>query len=591
MNEERRILYAAPAMLAGVILLSYLFLSTRSTIWDRDEALYAVETQEMLQTGNYLYPTVNHSLRSDKPILMFWLMAPVMNFLGPTNELAARLVAVLATTAVCLLTFALGRKLFSAHAGLWAMAIAATTPAMLAAGTAATSDMLLTACLCGTLAIFLHSLQRGFNLGHLLLMIPVFGAALLAKGPIAPAILLPTVAATWWFALHPGTRASCPPFGWPAERRPSAGKMPAIPDEAQRGRRGIFFILLATLGAIVIFLAWAIPASLATHWDFLKQFFGHHVYERAVKPLEGHGGNPLLYLPYYLPVIILLFFPWTLFLPGAFAALLGGRLVSRSGKWFLLGWLGPFFILMSLAFTKLQLYILPLWPALALLAAGTLDAHRRGMLTPRDYSWLRRGAWLAGPLAFLGALLLAASPWFVPALAANSQKPALQVFLLILSQTKWACTATGITAAIISGAALWKFVFLRLKAAAAACLAGNVLLMVFIAFCFIPAIETLKVAKPLARLVLENSAPDESLAEFGYREASLNYYLNRGPIRRLNQKECQEWAKEHRPGVLIVERSALPTYKTLALREIGSVKGFNYSKNEWCDLVVLKRWK
>ncbi len=56
-------------------------------------------------------------------------------------------------------------------------------------------------------------------------------------------------------------------------------------------------------------------------------------------PMEHHGGSFFLYLPYYLPVVIAGFFPWTLHLPGALSALVHGRIGGESGRRWFLGWI------------------------------------------------------------------------------------------------------------------------------------------------------------------------------------------------------------------------------------------------------------
>ena len=233
----------APLALAGFILLLYLFCATRSTLWDRDEPKFAAASVEMLKSGNYLYPVYNGALRPDKPILIYWLMTLPLRWWGAT-ELACRFFSVLGVVAACLLTYLCGRRLFSASAGLWAMAILASTPEMLGIGTAATADAVLLACITAAMTVFLYSLRAGFTVWHALLTALALGAALLEKGPVGEAVLLPAIAGTWWFARG----------------------------QVQIGRRGILNALLATLAAGVIFLCWAVPANQATGGEFLRQF-------------------------------------------------------------------------------------------------------------------------------------------------------------------------------------------------------------------------------------------------------------------------------------------------------------------------------
>lgn len=122
MTAWRRVL-----LLVGTLWCIYLFTATRSTLWNRDEARYATAVLEMVDSGNYLFPTFNHELRPHKPILIYWLMSVPVRVFGPT-ELTVRLVATLCVAASCLMVFAIGRHLFSSWSGRWAAAILATSP-------------------------------------------------------------------------------------------------------------------------------------------------------------------------------------------------------------------------------------------------------------------------------------------------------------------------------------------------------------------------------------------------------------------------------------------------------------------------------
>ncbi|HSU81263.1 MAG TPA: glycosyltransferase family 39 protein, partial [Thermoanaerobaculia bacterium] len=70
---------------AAAILVAFLALTPWTTLWDRDEPRFAQATVEMLASGNYLYPPFNGHLRTDKPILIYWLMALSVRLLGATE--------------------------------------------------------------------------------------------------------------------------------------------------------------------------------------------------------------------------------------------------------------------------------------------------------------------------------------------------------------------------------------------------------------------------------------------------------------------------------------------------------------------------
>jgi 4-amino-4-deoxy-L-arabinose transferase-like glycosyltransferase len=123
---------------------------------------------------------------------------------------------------------------------------------------------------------------------------------------------------------------------------------------------------------------------------------------------ETHGAPPGLYL--------LLF--WITFWPGAPLTAMAVPAVWRArrepGAQFLLAWLVPSWIVFELVLTKLPHYVLPLYPAIAILTAGALE---RQILSR---SWLRRTtAWwfvlplLASVFAVIGAIMLTRQPMFL----------------------------------------------------------------------------------------------------------------------------------------------------------------------------------
>src|SRR6185295_13978033 len=100
---------------------------------------------------------------------------------------------------------------------------------------------------------------------------------------------------------------------------------------------------------------------------------------------------------------------------------IGGDMLSKLGAQDLLAWLVPSWIVFELALTKLPHYVLPLYPAIAILTAGALE--RRVL----SRSWLMRGAawWFAIPavisiVVVIGAIKLTRQPVFLawPFLAA-----------------------------------------------------------------------------------------------------------------------------------------------------------------------------
>src|SRR5437868_809201 len=95
------------------------------SLWDLDEGRNATAALAMRESGDLVVPTFNGQLRVDKPALLYWLQVAAYHLFG-VNEFAARLPSALAALLTLLLTYELGRRLFSATTGLLGAVILAS---------------------------------------------------------------------------------------------------------------------------------------------------------------------------------------------------------------------------------------------------------------------------------------------------------------------------------------------------------------------------------------------------------------------------------------------------------------------------------
>ncbi len=537
-----------PLLIAAALWALYFYLTTCSTLWDRDEARFARATVVMIHSGNYLYPTFNGVLRPDKPILIYWLMSLPIRLFGQTAW-ACRFFAPLGTSATALLTYWMGKRLFNPAIGLLAMLLFAATPLMMLNGTAAITDAVLLAFITLALAVFLHAVQsRTFSWRHTVAMGVALGAAQLTKGPVGLAVPLLTCALFLWLVRdRMPVRSFWRPLG------------------------------LASLLGVGLFLVWAIPANNATHGEFLRAGLGHQVLHRMLKPMEHHGGNFFLSLPYYLLVILLTFFPWTLFLPGGFAALWPRRHKQPETRNFLWGWILPTVILMTFVATKLPHYILPIWPALSLVVAYTIYQARQQDLGSRARVWLQRGIWFFAPVGVVFGLILMIGPWFLPLPGARTACLPLGLLLIFL--------------ALFGGR---EHLARRYQSAAAVLLVGMFVLQIDLGACLLPAVEPFKLSLPVARTIVADTAPSVPVVTYEYHEPTLNFYLNRSVIDSLgNEKSVVDWSHDPGPGVLVIPlrglRAIEKRYGALPLLEIAKARGYDYVKGKPMELLALRR--
>jgi 4-amino-4-deoxy-L-arabinose transferase-like glycosyltransferase len=500
----------------------------------------------MVESGNYLVPTFNGRPWLEKPTLLYWLMSLPIRVFGPT-EFACRFFAAAGTALTCLLTFFIGWRLLGAKAGLWAMIILASTLMILVHGAAATVDAVLLPFTVGVLAVFIQAIGPGMHISHVILMGIALGAGLLAKGPMG-LLPIPVMITTLWL----GRRAKL------------------------RAGRYLLRIGTATTLGVLIFLAWAIPANNATQGQFLRVFIGSHVLSRAITPMQDHGGDFLLYLPYYLPVIIVGFFPWTMHLPGAVSAVVGRRVGGQYCRALLIGWVASIFIMMTLAATKLPNYIIFIWPALALAVAGTIVAAKQNRLSAGDRIWLRRGVWLFGPLAITAVLALMIGPWFL-------EIPGL----------RWSGLASGIVLLIMAVIAIRQQYADRPQASAGVLLVGILVFQIPLLFGMLPAVEQVKISPLIARTIKDKTAEGMPVATYEYGEPTLNFYVGRQIEPLDSEKAVIAWTRQPQPGVLVIPKDMLAAIQerhgSLALDEIAATEGFNYSKGTRLELLALIR--
>jgi 4-amino-4-deoxy-L-arabinose transferase-like glycosyltransferase len=292
-----------------------------------------------------------------------------------------------------LLTFAFGtRLLVSRSAGLIAAVLTATALGVVVEAHLAKTDAALLAAVVaaqGALGLVYTATRsdRSVPRSCALLFWLAEAAAILLKGPPGPALALLTAAAL---------SITDHDIRWLKELRPVAG-----------------ILLMASIVA-----PWFIMVEIATRGDFIGDSLSYDLLPKLVGAQESHGAPP----GYYLALAVASFWPGSLFIVPA--VVWGWRRRCAAAERFLLAWLIPAWMLVELVPTKLPHYVLPLYPALALLAGGVLAegfAKPHGVRV-RFLAGTVKILWGAVTVALASALILlparfggALSPWAVAA--------------------------------------------------------------------------------------------------------------------------------------------------------------------------------
>lgn len=343
-------------------------------LWPPDEPRYGAIAEELRSFAHgwrgLVLMHLNGAIYTQKPPLFFWLAALSGAPSGRVSEAAARLPSALAGFATLWLAAGLGRSLFRARSGVLAAAVLLTLPSWLNLARSARLDALLTAFI--TLAFFAAwRLDReiGDARRNRLLLHAAIGLGVLTKGPVA--LLLPLL----------GVGAY---LGW--ERRPR---------DLRRFVSGGGLLLSVAPGLLwVAGAVWLAPSGYANAslWDNLVlRFFEGTSHEQPVW--------------FYLESLPRGFLPWTMLWPAAvwrYRAARGEPEGVRSWR-FLLASVGAAFLFFSLSAGKRGVYLLPIYPLLAIACGEALSAWLDEASTaPR---WLRRGLWTGAAAVALGGVV------------------------------------------------------------------------------------------------------------------------------------------------------------------------------------------
>ena len=316
-----------------------------------DEGRYAEIAREMLVTGDWITPRYNGYKYFEKPPLQAWATAAAFQAFG-IGDWQARLWTALTGFLTILLVGFTGARIFNARAGWLAAVVLASSPMWIISGHLNSLDMglssFLVAALCSLLlAQTSHNKNNGRNW---MWACWIFMAlATLSKGVIGAAI--------------------------PA--------MVFIAYSISTWDRKIWTRLRLFSGTI-LFLAITAPWFVLVaqrNPEFLEFFFIHEHLQRFTQ--DDHSRTGPIY--YFLPLLLIGLLPWILQVPGAIAQAWSERRREFSAGWLLVCWFAVIFAFFSVSHSKLPGYIIPVFPALALIIGNRLDrllGHTNTMALP-----------------------------------------------------------------------------------------------------------------------------------------------------------------------------------------------------------------
>ncbi|MEM8625405.1 MAG: glycosyltransferase family 39 protein [Pseudomonadota bacterium] len=488
---------------AGLVALATALPGTMSLpVTDRDEGRFVQATKQMMETGDFVDIRFQDEPRWKKPIGIYWLQAAAAL---PAGGAAApiwtyRLPSVLGIVLAAMVTVWAARPLMRGDRAALAGIAMGTATLAAAEATIAKTDaaMLLTAVLAmGALARVVMGQAKRFT--WLVFWLAIAGGILL-KGPIIPAI-----AALALLAFCVGQRVAGRPM-------PALGALRPLPG----------LVLTAALVLPWLSAIWTISEG-----RFFAESIGRDLLGKVAEGQEKHWGPPGL----YSAIVWGTFWPWAAFLPGALA--MGWAARGRAGLalplLFLASWVVPFWLVLELVPTKLPHYVLPLYPALAILIAWHLSTG----VAPQP-RWMRM---LSAVLAGLPGVVLGLAAIALPVILEGT--PSIPASLL------------GLLGALLALAAARAALTGRLLDQAGASIAAAIAIFAAVLQFGLPSLGTAFATPRLAALAEPWRACSAGpLVSLGYREPSLVFRAGTDTLLARPEEAAAQLTAE--PGTLLL---------------------------------------
>ncbi len=562
---------------------------------DRDEARFAQASRQMMDSNSlegWIVPRVGEKLRLNKPPVIYWLQAGVATVAtgGDSSRDAIwmyRLPSALAAIISAGLIFWMGRGMFGSGVGVLAGIMVGTCPLVVFDAHQARADqVLLTVTLAAQFALWKCWQTRdrpgGPSLGAIILLWVMVGIGILTKGPITPFVVGATAIAMAGVSRR---------FRWIWALRPVLG-------------------LIIMSGVVA---PWIILLVRSVGWGAIETFIDQEIIRRASSGVEGHWGPP----GYHIILLVMLFWPGSLLagagiirgvrkglrvegqLPGGLKNILH-RLrrmrPARQPEFFLICWLVPAWIAFELASTKLPHYVLPLYPAVALLVARAVWSgvkalpEAQGRMAHAGFVlWLVLGLGFA--LTPVGLAVLAdVQGWWYQAdteqawWPLSSLSPAVVITSAVLASI-FAIIFVIIGFAHIHGATARK--------ALTWALAGGILTQVILTSVVLPRLSHIWIS-PRLMAIIEDDAGESAesalfppLASQGFGEDSL-VYMSRSKVQMVG--DAEPFMAENANGYVIVPSDiAEGLIENFNGRLVGEVYGFDYADGNSYRLSVVTR--
>jgi 4-amino-4-deoxy-L-arabinose transferase-like glycosyltransferase len=456
-------------------------------LWDPDETRYAVVAREMRETGQWILPHLNGDIYAEKPPLFFWTVNLSVLFLGKDSELANRLPSALAGLATIFLTFFIGERFFNSRVGFLSALVLTSCLFFPQLSRWMMLDSLFTLLFLLTLCCFYLGYEKVERRRQYYLLAGLFmGLGVLTKGPVAyltlPILLI--------FAF------------------------------SQRGLKKFwsYDLLLGFLFSLAVVLAWLIPACLVGGEEYTRRILLKQMVGRVAGSMRHFHPGPFFF---YFPRFSVEFLPWIVFLPTAFVfAFRRAEGPRRKELLFLSVWFIFVFVFFTFIKGKKDNYILPLYPAAAILLGWFWD---RLIL-----SQAREKGVIAG-LLLLTCLILVAFALFLIGIPEKSYPPLIPYRFLVFSILVY--LLIGLSASLLC------FISRKKRASFICLVVTFVILHLHISYSLPPRLNATKSMRGFSERILKRMEVGDELKSCFFSPPGLIYYTGKPSIEEIKSDE------------------------------------------------------
>lgn len=509
---------------------------------DRDEAHFAQATRQMLQTGNYFQIRFQEKTRFQKPPGINWLQAASVSLFSDANATTIwpyRIPSFLGGLFSILLLYFFARSFVDMRTALLASGLFTTSLLLIVETHMAVIDASLLLSVLLMQGALWHCYEKGINeqrshWGWALCFWLAMAYGMLLKG-VTPLVGVLTIVALCMVERR---------INWLRNLRVYRG-----------------LLLFVSLTCVWLYLV-----NVAENSNYLMQMLHKDLLPKLQGGHESHGKPPL----FHLAILPLTFWPASLFLwqAGMYASRHRHEKVVK----FLLAWLLPTWLFFEVMPTKLPQYVLPTFPAIALLCALAIENSKQD----KPGKWMHFLQLMWGFLSLGLVISLAMLPYLV-----NQKIPMVSILLF--------GSLTVMTIFCVYFA--WKGKYLQ--ASGAVCILALCAYPLIFTKLF-PPLEPIWLTRNVTKLIENNDISTEKpLLVVGFEEPSLVFNLNTKLVQFLDSNDAEQLIKNDSTRLALIKADIKAMWEMdgVKLSIKGQANGYNYTKGRWTELVLVAQQK